>query len=78
MIRSRVRCREMHGVDERAAEYVVYDGLPEEVMLRLLDELDEAERKGNLRGDRRHKKRAARVAAKIIKVTAYNNARPRK
>jgi hypothetical protein len=54
LIRSRVRCNPgMHHVEaERAAEYVVYDGLPLEVILRLLDELDDAERKGKLRGDR--------------------------
>jgi hypothetical protein len=49
-IRARVRCPHMAQVEaERAAEYVIFDGLPLEVMMQLLDELDEAERAGKVR-----------------------------
>lgn len=45
-IRSRVDCPHSHHVmAERAAEYVIFHGFPEELMGTLLDELDEAEEK---------------------------------
>jgi hypothetical protein len=39
-------------IANRAAEYVVEDGLPIDVLMALLNELDEADRRGQLRGTR--------------------------
>lgn len=52
-IRARVNDPKMAHVEaERAAEYVVYEQLPLGVMFKLLDELDAAERNGQLRSSR--------------------------
>lgn len=50
LIRRRVRCEGMHPVEaERAAEYVVFDGLPLETLGEVLDAVDDWDRRGKIR-----------------------------